>query len=761
MRKLFLFALGLLAACALGVYLLGQGQLPVAAAAALVAALVCFFLRKEQLRRPAAVLLGAALGFVWFWGYSGVMFREAETLHEQSLSLTVVAQDYPRPWGTERLSVTVTMTTPDGRERSAQLRYPKTVEGITPGSEISGVMLVRDSRWAYSEESYYEPSIGLSFVLYAQGTPEVNQGEAELSHLPKTFVYQAGERMDALFGERSFFFRGLLLGDKTGLTPSWKGYFNRSGLAHILVVSGMHISFLISLVALLAKKNLRLKTALALGVLLLYMPLVGLSPSVLRAGVLWALLLIAPLFGRERDSLTSMGAALLVTLLQNPYAVASWSLQLSYGSVLGIVLFASGMQNRFRASYETLEQPLLKRLFDAVTTSVAVSLSAIVFTTPLLALYVGQVNLLSVLANLLVILPSSAAFVLGLVSLLLSLIFMPLAALLGKLTALVGTWVLLVVRTVGGLPFASIPMTVDIYRIWFVFAYSLALLFILARKKLAIRPVIPSASAAILLLCCLLLESIGFTAKGVRIAALDVGQGQSVFVQAGDFTLLMDCGGSSSFAAAERAADYLRSAGENRLDLLVLSHYDKDHAGGIPMLLEWVEVGLLALPDNSADNRLRLEIEAAALATGTEIVYVTADCRLSNDLCEVTLYAPFSGASSNESGVCMLFSQGDFDILITGDVNMEMERRLVKYGNLPDIEVLVAGHHGSHYSTGDVLLTAVLPELVLISVGADNSYGHPHEEAITRMEAAGAVVWRTDWQGDLIVTSEEVWVYGG
>ena len=760
MRKLFLFALGLAAACALGVYLLGQGQLPVAAAIALVAGIICLLLRKESLHRPAALLLGGALGFVWLWGHSGIMFRETEGLHEQNLPLTVIAQEYPRPWGAERLSVTVTMTTPGGQQRTAQLRYPKTVEGVKPGSEISGIMLVRDSRWAYNEESYYEPSIGLSFVLYAQGAPEVAEGEGRLVHLPKEFVYQTGERMDVLFGEESFFFRGLLLGDKTGLTPGWKGYFNRSGLAHILVVSGMHISFLISLVALLAKKNLRLKTALALGVLLLYMPLIGLSPSVLRAGVLWVLLLIAPLFGRERDSLTSMGAALLLILLQNPYAIASWSLQLSYGSVLGIVLFATPMQNRFRRGYEKLEKPLLKRILDAATSSIAVSLTAIVFTTPLLALYAGQVNLLSVAANLLVVLPSSAAFVLGIVSLVLSLIFLPLGLLLGKLTALVGEWVLFVAKIVGGLPFASIPMTVDIYRIWFVFAYILALVFILVRKRLAIRPVIPAASAAMLLLCCLLLESIGFTAKGVRIAALDVGQGQSVFVQAGDFTLLMDCGGSSSFEAAERAADYLRSAGENRLDLLVLSHYDKDHAGGIPMLLEWVEVGLVALPDNSADNRLRQEIEAAALATGTEIAYITADCRLSNDLCTVTLYAPFSGASSNESGVCMLFSQGDFDVLITGDVNTEMERRLVKYGDLPDIEVLVAGHHGSHYSTGEVLLDATLPELVLISVGAENSYGHPHEETLNRIDAAGAVAWRTDIQGDLIVTSKEVLIDG-
>jgi DNA internalization-related competence protein ComEC/Rec2 len=760
MRTLFLFALGLAAACALGVYLLGQGQLPLAAAVALLAGLVFLLLCKEQLRRPAVVLLGAALGFVWLWCYSGVMFREAETLHEQRLPLAVIAQDYPRPWGTERLSVTVTMTSPGGQERTAQLRYPKTVEDVAPGSELSGIMLVRDSRWAYSEESYYEPSIGLSFVLYAQGSPEVIQGERSLSHLPNELVHQVGERMDVLFGEESFFFRGLLLGDKTGLTPGWKGYFNRSGLAHVIVVSGMHISFLVSMVALLAKKNLRVKTALALAILLVYMPLVGLSPSVLRAGVLWVLLLIAPLFGRERDSLTSVGAALLLTLLQNPFAIASWSLQLSYGSALGILLFAGGMQSRFRAGYEKVKRPKVKRILNGATSSIAVSLSALVFTTPLLALYVGQVNLLSVLANLLVILPSSAAFVMGLAALLLSLIFMPLALLLGGLASIVGAWVLLVVKTVGGMPFAAIAMHVDLYRMWFTFAYSLALLFIFARKKLAIRPIIPAAAAAILLLCCMFLESIAFTAQGVRIAVLDVGQGQSVFVQAGDFTLLMDCGGSSSFEAAERAADYLRSAGESRLDLLVLSHYDKDHAGGIPMLLEWVDVDLLAMPDNSADNRLRQDIEAAALATGTEILYVTADFRLSNDLCEVTLYAPFSGASSNESGVCMLFSQGDFDVLITGDVNMEMERRLVKYGSLPDIEVLVAGHHGSHYSTGDVLLEAVLPELVLISVGADNSYGHPHEDALARIDAAGAVIWRTDVQGDLIVTSEEVFMYG-
>ena len=214
---------------------------------------------------------------------------------------------------------------------------------------------------------------------------------------------------------------------------------------------------------------------------------------------------------------------------------------------------------------------------------------------------------------------------------------------------------------------------------------------------------------------------------------------------------MYDCGGDGNDKAGEDAARLLLSQGTARLDVLVLSHYDADHAGGVCQLLERLPVTLLYLPDLPCDTSLRADIEASALAHGTELRYVTEDEKLDFASSQVCIFAPVLTGSDNEASLALLYSQGSYDILATGDMTAQAERLLLSRRKLPDVEVLVAGHHGSAGSTCDTLLQQTQPETVLISVGEHNFYGHPAEETLARIESCGAQILRTDQCGTITI----------
>ena len=151
-------------------------------------------------------------------------------------------------------------------------------------------------------------------------------------------------------------------------------------------------------------------------------------------------------------------------------------------------------------------------------------------------------------------------------------------------------------------------------------------------------------------------------------------------------------------------------------------------------------------------GQLKLKVvDQLAERYGVNIHYVTEVTDVENGASTMTIYPPLGEKGANELGLTILCSLGDFDTLITGDMDAKTETKLVETYDLPDIEVLLVGHHGSKYSTGTTLLESVTPEAGVISVG-DNSYGHPTEEALLRLTDAGMTVYRTDMQGNILIT---------
>jgi len=395
----------------------------------------------------------------------------------------------------------------------------------------------------------------------------------------------------------------------------------------------------------------------------------------------------------------------------------------------------------------SLPKRLCRKAFRLFSANLSVTLGALLFTTPLCAYYFGSVSLISPVTNLLVLWAVSLAFSPGLVLTLLGIALPSLSTVLTFPVTLLTRYVLAVTRGLSSLSFASVPTDSFYLCVWLVLIYLILLWFVLRRGK---RPILPICAGVVTLCAALLLTRFSVTSYPLTVTMLDVGQGQSILLTSGGYTALIDCGGTKD-NAGDIAADYLQSLGISELDLLVLTHCHSDHANGVPELLHRVEVSNLILPNlTEEESAYRSEILALAEQQNMDVTLLDRNCALSLGEAALTLYAPLGDGGANEEGLFVLATCGDFDLLITGDANDFVESLLVKYCDLPDIEALAAGHHGSKNSTSELLLDAVTPETCLISVGY-NTYGHPTDEVLSRLSVRDIDIYRTDLMGNLTI----------
>ena len=273
-----------------------------------------------------------------------------------------------------------------------------------------------------------------------------------------------------------------------------------------------------------------------------------------------------------------------------------------------------------------------------------------------------------------------------------------------------------------------------------------------AAKKGKRRYLAASVLSAAALVLTVYLGTLPFADGSLHVVALDVGQGQSVVLHSDGKTALVDCGSSNTFVSAgDAAADYLQSAGEQELDYLVLSHYHADHINGVETLLSRMAVDTLVLPDTEDASDQEQEILQLAAKYRIHVLSVSETQRLSFGEAALTVYPPLGKGSTNEEGLTVLCTAGTFDVLLTGDMDSDTETLLIDSYDLPDIEMLMVGHHGSRYATSTELLEAVTPEIAVISVGS-NSYGHPTDAALYRLSDEDISVYRTDLQGNIHIT---------
>jgi len=457
------------------------------------------------------------------------------------------------------------------------------------------------------------------------------------------------------------------------------------------------------------------------------------------------LMMLALMTDREYDPPTALAFAVLVMLAVNPMTVISISFQLSVACMIGIFLFSG----RIRAWLEDRRRigssagrgfvPKMKRWFMS---SVSVTVSASVITTPLVAFYFGTVSLISVLTNLLTLWVISFAFYGIILASVLGFLSTGFAAVIAWIISWPIRYVILTAKILTRFPMAAV-YTESIYIIiWLIGCYGMLAAFLLCKQK---YPVVFACCAAISLCIAMLLSWYEPLTDDLRVSVLDVGQGQCILLQSEGRTYMVDCGGDSDTIAADKAAEHLLSRGIDHLDGLILTHYDKDHAGGVENLLKRVDADALYIPD-SADPAVDRYKELPV----RQIHLIKDDMKLLIGQTVLTIFAPETANLGNESGLCVLFQRGKCDILITGDRGELGETLLLHRTDLPDLELLIAGHHGSASSTCEDLLAKTTPDTVIVSVGANNYYGHPSSALLDRLAKFECMVYRTDENGTVI-----------
>ena len=747
MRRLALLGGGFSLGIFLARYLLPPALcLPGAGLCLALTALAAFLLRKTDLPRRRALLLGCALaaGLGYNALYTQLVLSPAELLADTERSaVTMTLCEYPE--ATEYgAKVTVRL---EGLTPGKAVYYgSEALLGLEPGNTVTCDVSFGSARSVRGEDIRSFTAKGVFLLCYRRGEETVETGSAgSLRWLPQRTARAMSERIDKIFSQDSApFLTAILTGDRSDIPQKAGDDLSEVGLYHLLAISGMHCAYLMELLYLiLGRPRRRLTAFLGLPLLLFYALLSGASPSVLRACVMLSFLLFAPLFGRERDSLTAIFAALLLILLANPFAAASISLQLSFAAIGGILWVTPKLSDWLGKGRD------LGAVGRFVIGSVSVSLGAMVFTTPLCAVYFNSLTLISPVSNLLCLWCVGLIFCGGLLAVALSFLWLPLGPILAFLPGVLVRYLLWMAGLLAKIPYHALYFSNPYLKYWLGLLYPLFGIAWISREKGRRKWLLSAGLSAACLLYAVYLGSLRYAYGSLNAEILDVGQGQSVILSSqGDFALT-DCGSLNRWKdAGGIAAEALQSAGCRQLRYLLLTHYDYDHVSGVQGLLERVGAETLLCPPDGGDTDAQAAILAAAEAHGAEVRFITEETTLPLGEATLTVYPPLGDDSSNERGLVYLVSAGDYDLLITGDIDAEMEQRLIERYDLPDIEALVVGHHGSKYSTSAELLDALRPETAFISVGS-NSYGHPSDQAMERLAERDITIYRTDLQGDL------------
>ena len=746
MRKLAWFTTGFTGACLLCFYIFSGRVLYFVAGAIFLLGIFLAIVPRFVLfqRIAAAVTIGAAFGMLWMQFYTQTHLEPAQNLDGTIICDWVEITDFSYETAS---GIGADGILSYGGNRYKVRLYVQDIDSLSPGDRLLGSYVLSVTG---NGDIAYLQSQGITFRLYAEELLELhNPDKMPFRYLPVYLRNHIGSTLEDVFPEDTFgFAKALLLGDSSDLAYEDDMAFRNSGIRHIIAVSGLHISILLSAVYVLTHKRRVLTPLIGIPVLFVFAALVGFTPSVNRACLMQVLMLLSILLNQEYDPPTSLAFVVLTILVLDPMSISSVSFQLSVSSILGIFLFQGTIREYLserkylKAAKGNTRKAKCIRWFVG---TVSVSMSALVFTLPLSAFYFQSFSLLSVLTNLLTLWAVTYVFCGIGIALLLGLFWLP----LGQIAAWVVSWPMRYVTGIAGLlsklPLGNIPADNFYMLLFLAFLYVLLLVFF---KNKNCRLWIAGVCGTVALAVCVCASFAESRMENFRVTVLDVGQGQCILIQSKDECYMVDCGGGSGTFAAEAAVRTLWSNGFYRLDGIILTHYDKDHINGINPFLTQIDVDHLLIPNTPDKGGFREEIEGNFRGT---VALVEEETAIPCGNGKITIFPAYPGESGNESGLCILFQAADCDILITGDRNRTGELQLLEQAVLPDLEALIVGHHGASASTSLDLLRATMPEVAIISVGADNYYGHPEEETLARLTLFGCEILRTDRDGTIII----------
>jgi competence protein ComEC len=752
--------------------------------------------------RPALGVAAAGLLLVAV-GVGGLRLAEidavASGLHDgQRLSGPAVIDTRPRP---SRFGSSLELELPGHVGRPARLlgRLPPWLSlpaGARPGAIVS----------VSGEFRQPHRRTGSAFDFPAYLRRRGLAGELELESVRASGRFRGGargllDRMRAraeaavsagLSPDEAALLRGMVLGEDESISAPVRQDWRRSGLAHLLAVSGQNVMLLMALV-LPALSAARLGRAARTAVLVLlvglYVPLAGAGPSLQRAGVMGVAAIAAAAASRPASRWYALLLAAAITLAVNPRATADPGWQLSFAAVTGILLLASRIRRRTLAGLDALASPRsprrpaprwLESARGLVAEGAALTVAATLATIPLLGHDFGSVPLASLPANLLALPAVAPVMWLGMIkaglgqfAALGSPLAQPAAALtlvLGGLASAPLRYLELLAERFASLPGATLQLPLHSWSATVV-GYALVASGLLALRLAGRRVGGPQASAlaarwrrlprrsripGLAVVCALsalaLARLLAPAAAPTRLTVrfLDVGQGDATLIQDSDGTAVLFDGGPPG----DGISRLLRRAGVRRLAVVVATHKSLDHHGGLRDVLASYPVGLLLDGGDGTRDPTFRAVEALADRRGVRRIAAVAPLDLRVGRLRIRVISPPPRPPGpppedpNPRAVVAIVGEGGFDLFLSADAESDALAPL----DLPDVDAIKVPHHGSADPGLPRLLARLRPEAAVIEVGAHNPYGHPAPSTLHALRRARVPTWRTDRDGTVTLT---------
>lgn len=532
---------------------------------------------------------------------------------------------------------------------------------------------------------------------------------------------------------------GLVLGDTSLQSNDFKEQMQKVGLSHLTAVSGANFvlvaSFLLWFLQFIIKR-IKYRLIIVLIVLFLFIFLVRPTPSVLRAAVMTLVILIARYRGESTRGIASLGAAITLLILLDPFHSIDPGFALSVLATAGILFLSPKVENKL--------QKILKSRW--LVEAIAIPVSATIPCLPVILLLSNEFSLATIPSNILVAPVIALITVLGFLSAILTPIISSVGAILFAAASFFAKYIVVVSDAMEKFPSIHFNYT-RVYIL--IFILSLALYF---NHHKSIAVIITA-----LLLAQLVFNTTSWPGRNWQVVNCDVGQGDAMVINLGTSSAIVIDTGPDPGAID----NCLRALNIKTIPLLILTHFHSDHVGAISgvvkdRLIGQVWISNLHQPESAYERAMKelVGIEVKSVTKGEIYLFPESNIEIkvlwpqSNGVNFKEL--PGDGSKINNSSISLILKTNDLSVFAGGDIEPEVQEVITTSGLLSDVDLLKVSHHGSAYQYVP-MLDILKPEIAIISVGSKNSYGHPDVEFVDELEKRSISVWRTDLSGGISV----------
>lgn len=613
-------------------------QLHIIAPIALLLVLAAVFLRRRNcLLNVFAVLAAAALALTGFAVFRDLRVVPIRALAGETQEITAAALRDAEVYDTDQ-RVLLSAETADGRRFRLRCYLPETEPPLLAGDRVRvmATLYVPDTLGGF-DRAAYQASEGC-YIAGAYATDEehnavqfevLDSKRDSLRFAPQRIARFCRNAVQRALPEREAgLLTGLLVGGSKNLSDTDQTAFRIAGLSHLVAVSGLHIGFLVGFCTLLFGK--RCGTVVSIPLVLLFVPVAGATPSVLRAALMYLTAAGGFLLRRRSGGLNALLMALAVLLLVNPYAIASVGLQLSFASTLGLILFAGKLQHALEKPFAGAPK-LARKALAVITSALSCTVCATIFTVPILLTSFGAVSVLSPISNLMTVGVTSLCFVGGFVLCVAAAVCPALVPMLAGLVRPLISYLLWSANIIADLGFGTLHPnnTFGLAALGIVFAA--LLVWLTAGKHVKWKAVLPCLAVVLIGLC---IAEVQHQNGRYTVTYLPCGSGQAILLSDTEHAMLIDCGSYRN--AARQVREWLRWNGLKRLDTVVLTAVDQGHARNLPELMETVEVGELLMPAGCQERKTNADL--LSFVHEREAQEVSEPVTLTNPIAPVELF---------------------------------------------------------------------------------------------------------------------------